>query len=151
MRTSRLVCVAALVVAGLAVGAAEGQYSVVWWTVDGGGALASAGGTFTLAGTVGQPDAGVMTGGTYTLTGGFWVGAAVPAICTGDGNCDGLINWRDIDYLIAGQNDNVSAWTALFAAPGPSCNLLNLDTSGDSHVNWRDIDPFIALMNRTCP
>ncbi len=73
-----------------------------------------------------------------------------PALCPGDGNCDGTINWRDIDYLIAAQNDNVSAWQALFPAPGPTCAFLNLDTSGDSHVNWRDIDPFIALMNTTC-
>ncbi len=70
--------------------------------------------------------------------------------CAGDGNCDGVINWRDIDYLIAAQNDNESAWTALFLPPGPSCAFQNLDTSGDGHVNWRDIDPFIALMNTTC-
>jgi hypothetical protein len=51
--------------------------------------------------------------------------------------------------LIAAQNDNVSAWTAMFPS-GPTCQFLNNDSSGDSHVNWRDIDPFIALMNTTC-
>jgi len=71
--------------------------------------------------------------------------------CAGDGNCDGTVNWRDIDYLIAAQNDNEAAWAALFPPPGPSCDMLNLDTSGDGHVNWRDIDPFIARMNTTCP
>jgi endonuclease I len=74
-----------------------------------------------------------------------------PAGCRGDGNCDGTINWRDIDYLVAAQNDNESAWAALFAPPGPTCPFSNLDTSGDGAVNWRDIDPFIALMNTTCP
>ncbi len=74
-----------------------------------------------------------------------------PPVCVGDGNCDGNVNWRDIDYLIAAQNDNQSAWSALFPAPGPSCTIANLDCSGDGHVNWRDIDPFIALMNTTCP
>jgi hypothetical protein len=74
-----------------------------------------------------------------------------PPVCAGDGNCDGNVNWRDIDYLIAAQNDNQSAWSALFPAPGPSCTIANLDCSGDGHVNWRDIDPFIALMNTTCP
>jgi hypothetical protein len=74
----------------------------------------------------------------------------VQPLCAGDGNCDRQINWRDIDFLIAAQNDNVSSWTALFAG-SPPCQFLNLDTSGDSHVNWRDIDPFIALMNTTCP
>ncbi len=76
--------------------------------------------------------------------------AALPLLCAGDGNCDRAISWRDIDYLIAGQNDNQSAWQALFASPGPTCGFLNLDCNADGHVNWRDIDPFIALMNTTC-
>jgi hypothetical protein len=82
----------------------------------------------------------------------FAVGGLLPCpkLCPGDGNCDGVINWRDIDYLIAGQNDNRSAWVAMFPTPGPTCLFLNLDTNGDGHVNWRDIDPFIALMNTTC-
>ncbi len=95
--------------------------------------------------TFGLADASAATG-VFAVSGV----AAAPALCPGDGNCDHVINWRDIDYLIAAQNDNVSSWTALFPAPGPSCAFLNLDTSGDSHVNWRDIDPFIALMNTTC-
>jgi hypothetical protein len=48
--------------------------SIPWLSVDGGGG-ASSGGDLTLAGTIGQYDAGVMTGGDLTLTGGFW-GAA---------------------------------------------------------------------------
>jgi hypothetical protein len=92
-------------------------------------ACTTAGGTFKGAGTTCTPDA---------------------CPCRGDGNCDHVINWRDIDYLIAGQNDNSSAWAALFPS-GPTCPFLNLDTSSDSHVNWRDIDPFIALMNTSCP
>jgi len=37
---------------------------------------ASSGGAYTLAGTGGQFDAGVLTGGGYGLTGGFWGGAS---------------------------------------------------------------------------
>ncbi len=51
-------------------------YDLSWWTVDGGGGAAE-GGAFTLAGTAGQPDAGVVSGGTYTLGGGFWGGGAL--------------------------------------------------------------------------
>jgi len=82
----------------------------------------------------------------------FAVGGVLPCptLCPGDGNCDGVVNWRDIDYLVAGMNDNRSAWAAKFPPPGPTCLFLNLDTNGDGHVNWRDIDPFIALMNTTC-
>jgi len=47
------------------------QYSIDWWTVDGGGGT-STGGVYSVSGTLGQPDAGVMSGGSFTLTGGFW-------------------------------------------------------------------------------
>jgi hypothetical protein len=58
---------------------AQGGYEISWWTVDGGGytRLASSGGGYELGGTVGQPDAGVLSGGGYTLGGGFWRGGAV--------------------------------------------------------------------------
>ena len=49
----------------------DATYTIPWYTVDGGGGTSSAG-IFTLQGTAGQPDAGVLTGGGYTLTGGFW-------------------------------------------------------------------------------
>ncbi len=47
------------------------NYSVDWYTVDGGGGT-STGGVYTVSGTIGQPDAGVMSGGNFTLVGGFW-------------------------------------------------------------------------------
>lgn len=47
--------------------------SIMWWTADDGGG-ASTGGGFTLSGTAGQPDAGLLTGGEFTLGGGFWGG-----------------------------------------------------------------------------
>jgi Tol biopolymer transport system component len=75
---------------------------------------------------------------------------SAPVVCAGDANCDNAVNWRDIDYFIAGMNDNMSAWAALFPS-GPSCAFANLDSSGDGIVNWRDIDPLIAKMNTTCP
>ena len=53
-----------------------GTYELTWSTVDGGGATFSTGGTYSLGGTVGQPDAGTMSGGTYALSGGFWGGAS---------------------------------------------------------------------------
>ncbi len=45
-------------------------YAVNWWTIDGGG-VASSGGNFALNNTTGQPDAGVLSGGDYTLQGGY--------------------------------------------------------------------------------
>src|SRR5215471_8224864 len=46
-------------------------YSIDWFTVDGGGGT-STGGVYSLSGTIGQPDAGHMSGGNFTLDGGFW-------------------------------------------------------------------------------
>jgi hypothetical protein len=53
-------------------------YDLSWWTVDGGAAPFSGGG-YSLAGTVGQPDAGLLADGDYTLGGGFWGGGGVVA------------------------------------------------------------------------
>jgi hypothetical protein len=50
---------------------AWGQYSIDWSTVDGGGGT-STGGVYSVSGTIGQPDAGKMSGGPFTLEGGFW-------------------------------------------------------------------------------
>ena len=47
------------------------QYSIDWSTVDGGGGI-STGGVYSVTGTIGQPDAGTMSGGQYSLPGGFW-------------------------------------------------------------------------------
>ena len=48
-------------------------FSLPWWTVDGGGG-ASSSASYSLSGSIGQPDAGVLTGGGYILGGGFWPG-----------------------------------------------------------------------------
>ncbi|MCI0746543.1 MAG: hypothetical protein L0Y58_14170 [Verrucomicrobia subdivision 3 bacterium] len=49
------------------------NYAIDWFTIDGGGG-SSGGGAYTLTGTIGQPDAGTMTGGSFVLEGGFWPG-----------------------------------------------------------------------------
>jgi hypothetical protein len=47
-------------------------YSVDWFKVAGGGGTSS-NGQYSVSGTIGQHDAsGPMTGGNYSLTGGFW-------------------------------------------------------------------------------
>jgi hypothetical protein len=63
-----------LIVVGVAYAAANG-YSIDWWTVDGGGGN-SHGGDYAVSGTIGQPDTSpLMSGGEYTVVGGFWGGA----------------------------------------------------------------------------
>jgi hypothetical protein len=47
------------------------SYTIDWYKVAGGGGT-STGGVYSVSGTIGQPDAGVLTGGNYSLVGGFW-------------------------------------------------------------------------------
>ena len=48
------------------------SYSIDWYKIAGGGGTSS-NGQYSLSGTIGQPDAsGAMSGGNYSLTGGFW-------------------------------------------------------------------------------
>jgi hypothetical protein len=48
------------------------NYSIGWHQIAGGGGT-STGGVYSVSGTIGQPDAsGAMSGGQYSVTGGFW-------------------------------------------------------------------------------
>jgi hypothetical protein len=80
-----------------------------------------------------------------------WPGPDAPTPCPGDGNCDDVIDWRDVDFFVAAQNDDQAAWAAMFAPGQPTCPFNNNDVNDDGTVNWRDIDPFVALMNTACP
>ena len=92
---------AVLVLTGVAFAAyLGGDFDLNWYTIDGGGGE-STGRRFAVAGTIGQPDAGMMTGGDFSLSGGF---RAPPTgsgggclrdpewICDGDVDGDGQVN-----------------------------------------------------------
>lgn len=55
---------------------AQGEYDLSWWTVDNGGGQSN-GGVYSLQGVAGQPDAGVLQGGDFSLEGGFLSGEIV--------------------------------------------------------------------------
>jgi hypothetical protein len=57
---------------GLAAAQTGGGYDLTWNTVDGGGITFGEGGGYALGGTAGQMDAGLLSGGPFTLAGGFW-------------------------------------------------------------------------------
>lgn len=67
---------AASILLGAIVSTTAQSYSIDWFTIDGGGGT-STGGVYSLSGTIGQPDAGRMSGGNFTLDGGFWSIVAV--------------------------------------------------------------------------
>jgi hypothetical protein len=73
-------------------------YAIDWFTVDGGGGT-STNGQFSLAGTIGQPDAGAMNGGMFALEGGFWGLVAVlqtpggPTLAIAVSNNTVIVSW----------------------------------------------------------
>lgn len=70
--TPRALWAAALLLLPAATAVAD--YRIDWQAINGGGGVSAASGT-TLAGTIGQPAPGYSDGGSYQLTGGFWVAA----------------------------------------------------------------------------
>jgi len=123
----------------LPVQSASAQFSIPWSTIDDGGGTSN-GGAFVVSGTVGQPDAGPgavgMTGGTFTLVGGFWPGLVY---CRADFNQSGAVSVQDIfDFL--------AAWFAGCTAPTPSgpCRFGSADFNGVGGVTVQDIFDFLA-------
>ena len=75
-RKSKIMVPLLALIAALALLSKQGftqapTFSLPWFTFDGGGGRSS-GGNMEVVGTVGQPDAGMMTGGEFSLNGGFW-------------------------------------------------------------------------------
>jgi hypothetical protein len=58
---------------GTAVYASAQDFTVGWSSLDGGGGP-SAAGAYAVSGTIGQSDAGKLTGGNFILEGGLWSG-----------------------------------------------------------------------------
>ncbi len=51
------------------------NYRINWYTIGGGGGSStgtSGTNTYSISGTIGQPATATMSGGNYSLTGGFW-------------------------------------------------------------------------------
>ena len=125
----------------LAANQAFGQYEINWFTIDGGGAMFSTGGTFALGGTIGQPDAQVapvMTGGTFELAGGFWPVANV-CYCLADVNHDGRKDGLDVQLFVS------------CVLVGGNCACADVDSMNG--VTLADVPVFVSdlLAGPACP
>jgi len=69
--------------ASAALAQSGGPYSLTWNTLDGGGVTFAVAGGYRLGGTIGQLDAGLLTGGSYSLGGGFWSPASASLVDAG--------------------------------------------------------------------
>ena len=66
---ARTTLMALIILVGLA---AADEFEISRSTIDGGGAMFSSGAGLELAGTIGQPDAAILLGPNFELSGGFW-------------------------------------------------------------------------------
>jgi hypothetical protein len=94
-------------------------YSVDWHKISGGGGT-STGSVYSVSGTIGQPDAsGAMSGGNYSVTGGFW--SLISVVQT--------LGAPTLTVTHAGNNVTVS-W------PSPSTGFELQQNSNLATTNW---------------
>ena len=115
---------ASTVLLGLLSSAPGAEFDLSWHSIDSGGVIHSMGGAFKLSGTIGQPDAGIMSGGPFQLAGGFWFELA-PTDCNEDGGVD-LIDHSTFTGCLTGPNN----------ASLTGCECFDVDLSGA--VDLRD-------------
>jgi hypothetical protein len=60
----------------------------------------------------------------------------------GDLNCDGVVDFEDIDAFILALID-----PAAYQAMYPACSRVLADADGDGDVDFDDINPFVALLS----
>lgn len=128
-----------VLVPGLALAQSGGPYDLSWSTIDGGGHTFSTDGSYELGGTAGQADAGLMSGGNYELSGGFWLcvtaevaaagiatsGATVTLTWTAGEPTANIYRGQDDPYFTLGAvyaGGVSSGWTDTGAAGNPAHN-----------------------------
>ena len=89
------------------------SYSIDWYKISGGGT--STGATYQVSGTIGQPDAsGVMSGGGYSVTGGFWSlisvvqTAGLPNLSIAHSGNSVIVSWPNTGSYTLQQNANLA-------------------------------------------
>jgi hypothetical protein len=99
------------------------SYSIDWFTIDGGGGN-STGGVYSVSGTIGQPDAGHMSGGNFTLDGGFW--GIIAAVQTPGSPL--------LRVVLTATNTVIVAWPVSSTGFGLQQNLAVNNSGGWSNV-----------------
>ncbi|MDX2017747.1 MAG: hypothetical protein SFY95_08940 [Planctomycetota bacterium] len=135
-------CLALVMMAWLAPGALA-QVTIDWQTVDGGGVVSMTGGAIELTGSVGQPDASVLSAGVQNspgeiiLAGGFWALDTAP-FCVADVDRSGFVDSDDYVAFVQAFTDGC------FGSGNPNLGCLvsaDFDRSG-----FIDSDDFVAFV-----
>jgi len=114
------------------------SYSIDWYKIAGGGGT-STGSVYSVSGTIGQADATAdtaLTGGNYSLTGGFWAIQAVqtpgaPALYITRSGSMVTVFWQNVAGWNLYQSGNLvtplGSWLASSGiTPSNGTNYLNL-------------------------
>ena len=126
------------------------NYAIDWATIDGGGGT-STNSQYTVSGTIGQPDAGgPLTGGSYSLAGGFWTLYAVqtpgaPWLSLVRSNAMVILSWpADLGTFVLQSKDNFDGanWSDVGETPVVTNgqNVVTLDATGRSKY-YRLVSP----------
>jgi hypothetical protein len=114
-------------VASIALSARAQTYDISWFSIDGGGGTSS-GGIYSVTGTIGQPDAGVLSGGNYSIVGGFWSAiAATP----------GSPASPQLSVSVSGQEVIIS-W------PSPSTGFTLQENTSLNPATWQGVQQTIT-------
>ncbi|HTV39899.1 MAG TPA: hypothetical protein VMF08_04950 [Candidatus Sulfotelmatobacter sp.] len=113
-------------------------YSINWYKIAAGGGI-SANGQYSLTGTIGQPDASTpMTGGNYSLTGGFWAFISVvqtpgaPMLYISQSGNTVTVYWQNVSGWTLQQNSSLTA---------PANWTLNSSWTTSNGTNYVNITP----------
>lgn len=86
-----------------------------------------------------NPNDGVTDAGIDDVV--VWGLECINAPLPGDMNCDGTVDFDDIDGFVAAVTSREQ-----YEEQYTECNYLNADVNGDSSVDFNDIDPFVELL-----
>jgi len=128
----------------LSVAAHAQNYTIDWYTISGGGGT-SAGGNYSLSGTIGQPATATMSGGVYSVTGGFWSiislvqtpGSPLLTI-THSGN-NAIISWPDTPGGFQLQNSaslNSGTWTPTTGTQSTNSGVISITVPAHTGYNF---------------
>jgi hypothetical protein len=112
------------------------SYTVDWYKFAGGGGTSS-NGSYSVSGTIGQPDAsGAMAGGNYSVTGGFWALINVvqtpgaPTLYVSHSGNTVTVYWQNVTGWSLIQSGNlatpVGSWSASAGVTPGVTNSLTL-------------------------
>jgi hypothetical protein len=111
------------------------NYSIDWFTIGGGGGI-STGGVYSVSGTIGQPTAGPLSGGSYSLLSGFW--SIVAAIQNDDG-----------PLLEVTKGMAAGSITVSWPIEGGSGFILEETSSLNTSSGWMLVEPATYQSNTT--